>query len=101
MNGGSEQQFLPPLPLDPLDPRMNSKPQEKRVIYNTKLTFGDSGIPLGGGFSLLGPNKLTLGPVDLFGPKKHRCLSKWDFGEIDFANDRLKLKINVNPTSWD
>ena len=56
---------------------------------------------MGGGFSLLGPNKLTLGPVDLFGPKKRRFLSKWDFGEIDFTNDRLKLKINVNPTSWD
>ena len=56
---------------------------------------------VGGGFSLLGPNKLTLGPVDLFGPKKRRFLSKWDFGEIDFTNDRLKLKINVNPTSWD
>ena len=54
---------------------------------------------MGGGLSLLGPNKLTLGPVDLFGPTKHRLLSKWDFGEIDFANDRLKLKINVNPTS--
>ena len=56
---------------------------------------------LGGGFSLLGPNKLTLGPVDLFGLRKRQFLSKWDFGEIDFTNDRLKLKINVNPTSWD
>ena len=50
---------------------------------------------LGGGFSLLGPNKLTLGPVDLFGPKKRRCSSTWDFGEIDFANDRLKLKSTL------
>ena len=36
-----------------------------------------------------------------FGPQQRWFLSKWDFGEIDFKNDRLKLKINVNPTSWD
>ncbi len=34
-------------------------------------------------------------------PQTRRFLSKSDFGEIDFKNDRLKLKINVNPTSWD
>ena len=44
----------------------------------------------GWGFSLLGPNKLTLGPVDLFGPKKRRLLLNLDFGEIDVTNDRLK-----------
>ena len=48
----------------------------------------------------LGPKKLTLGPVDLFGPKKRRCSSLWDVGEIEFTNDRLTLKICVNPTSW-
>ena len=63
--------------------------------------FVNSGWRGGWGFSLLGPKKLALGPVDLFGPKKRRCLSKFDFGEIDFTNDRLKLQINVNPTSWD
>ena len=55
-------------------------------------------------FLLFGTQQLTLGTVDLFvffGPKTRRFLSNLDFGEIDFTNDRLKLKINVNPTSWD
>ena len=28
------------------------------------------------------PNKLTLGPVDLFGQTQRRCSSLWDVGEI-------------------
>ena len=60
----------------------------------------NSGWGGGWGFSLLGPKKMALGPVDLFGPKKRRCLSKLDFGEIEFANDRLKLNFNAIPTSW-
>jgi hypothetical protein len=48
VNVGWDEQFLAPLPLIPgnpgirripLIPRMNSKSQEKRAIYNTKLTF--------------------------------------------------------------
>ena len=53
-------------------------------------------------------DKLTLGPVDLFvffldlkSVVVFCCLSKLDFGEIDFTNDRLKLNFNVKPTSWD
>ena len=55
----------------------------------------------GGGGSLLGPKTLTLGAVDLFGPKKCRCSLNMNFGEIDFVNDHLKLDSNYNPTSWD
>ena len=69
-----------------------------------------------GGFSLLGHGDMFGWGVFPFGTqqidigaggpfwkkrKKRPCSSKWDFGEIDFTNDRLKLKINVNPTSWD
>ena len=43
-----------------------------RMCVNSGWGGGWGGVflsPLGEGFSLLGPNKLTLGPVDLFGPK--------------------------------
>ena len=58
-----------------------------------------------GGFPFWDP-KVDIGaggPFCTFVDLKHIvfCISKWDFGEIDFKNDRLKLKINVNPTSWD
>ncbi len=60
---------------------------------------------VGGGFSLLGSKKLTLGPVDLFvlflTKTRFVCLFLMDFGEIDFTNDRLNIKISVNPTAWD
>ena len=39
--------------------------------------------------------------MHLFGPRNRQLVSKSYFGEIDFTNDRLKSKINVNPTSWD
>ena len=47
MNGGSEQQFMAPLPGIPGIPRMNSKSQEKRVIYDTKLTLVIQEFPIG------------------------------------------------------
>jgi len=34
---------------------------------------------------MTGTKKLTLGPVDLFAPKKCRISSFWDFGEIEFG----------------
>ena len=43
-------------------------------------------------FPFLGPNKLTLGPDDLFGQTKRRCLATFDFCEIYFTSDRLKKK---------
>ena len=54
---------------------------------------------------LFGTNKIDIGAGGPFctflDPRNVVFLSKSDFGEIDFKNDRLKLKINVNPTSWD
>ena len=39
MNVAWDEQFLAPLWLIPRIPGMNSKSQEKRVFYNTKLTL--------------------------------------------------------------
>ena len=39
--------------------------------------------------------------VNLFCLYIYIYISEWDFGEIYFTNDRIKVKINVNPTSWD
>jgi len=50
--------------------------------------------------SLLGPKKLTLGPVDLFGPNNRPVSSFLDFGEVEFENDPGKLNSNKHPTSW-
>ena len=46
MNGGSEQQFLPPLPGDPLDPRIAAdefQTARKACNLQYKTDFGDSG----------------------------------------------------------
>ena len=57
---------------------------------------------------LFGTHKLSQIDIGAGGPfcilldlKNVDFLSKRDFGEIDFRNDRLQLKINVNPASWD
>ena len=47
MNGGWDEQFLAPLLLIPLIQGMNSKSQEKRVIYNTQLTLVMQEFPIG------------------------------------------------------
>ena len=53
--------------------------------------FGTQQIDIGAG-----------GPFCTFlDPQKRHFLSNFDFGEIDFKNDRLQLNINVNPTLWD
>ena len=53
VNVGWDEQFLAPLPVIPRIPRiplipgMNSKSQEKRVIYDTKLTLVIQEFPIG------------------------------------------------------
>ena len=73
-----------------------------RALYRAlfRALFGWVGWCVGLFSFLFGTHKLTLGLVDLFGATKRRCLSEWGFGEIEFANDRLKMNSNVNPTSW-
>ena len=52
--------------------------------------FWDTQIDIGAG-----------GPFCAFLNPKNVDVHQDGAGEIDFTNDRLKLKINVNPTSWD
>ena len=66
------------------------------TIFRFVPTFSDFTYP----HFPFGTNKLTLGPVDLFDQKKCRSSSFWDFGELEFENDRGNTNSNINPNSW-
>ena len=61
------------------------------MCVNSGWGGGWGGVVRGvGGFSLLGPNKLTLGPVDLFGPGCSLFLgpNKLTLGPVDLFGSK-------------
>jgi hypothetical protein len=76
----------PPLPADGLILLISISP-----LWVGVFVFGTQKIDIG-----------AAGPFRTFVDSKNVGFDKkMEFGEIDVTNDRLRLKINVNPTSWE